>query len=91
MSDRIDQLEYTIMELGSQVFRLKQEVSNLNQSQDTVVTVFKKLRAVLNEKGVLEIDDFDLLTDFYRLIDHLMDPSELEVEEPQTNPKSDLH
>ncbi|SMF69978.1 hypothetical protein [Pseudobacteriovorax antillogorgiicola] len=90
MSNRIDQLEYTVMELGSQVFRLKQEVTNLNQSQETFVTIFKKLRSILDEKGVLEVEDFDLITDFYQLIDHFEDPMEAE-EEPQTIPKSDLH
>ena len=91
MSNRIDQLEYTVMELGSQVFRLKQEVTNLNQSQETFVTIFKKLRAILDEKGVLEVEDFDLMTDFYQMIDHFEDPMEVEPEEPQTSPKSDLH
>lgn len=91
MSNRIDQLEYTVMELGSQVFRLKQEVSTLSHSQDTVVEVFKKLRSILDEKGVLDAEDFELLTDFHQLIDQFQDPMELEIEEPQGTPKSDLH
>ena len=50
MSNRIDQLEYTVMELGSQVFRLKQELSNLNYSQCTLVDVFKKVTIHLRRK-----------------------------------------
>ena len=80
MSNRIDQLEYTVMELGSQVFRLKQEVTNLNCSQDALVDIFKKLRAILDEKGVLEIEDFDLLTDFYQVLDQFNGGMEPEID-----------
>ena len=91
MSNRIDQLEYTVMELGSQVFRLKQELSNLNFSQGNLVDVFKKLRAILDEKGVLEIEDFDLLTEFYQVMEQFSEPSELDTDDPQSPPKSDLN
>lgn len=91
MSDRVDQLEYTLMELGAQVFRLKQEVSSLNSSQTSFVRVFKKLRVILDEKGVLDSEDFELMTDFYHLIDGFEDPYDVEQDQMQTSPKSDLH
>ncbi|NRA62871.1 MAG: hypothetical protein HRU19_00225 [Pseudobacteriovorax sp.] len=90
MSNRVDQLEYTVMELGSQVFRLKQELNSVLQSQGTLQDVIKNLRSLLEEKGQLDSESFDLITEFYRLKEALPEQDETE-ETDDTLKKTSLH
>ncbi len=88
MSNRIDQLEYTVMELGSQVFRLKQELNSLNQHQGAVVGFIKNVRAILEEKGIFDLEEFDGMSDLNKLLDQFEDG---EADDSQMILKSCLH
>ena len=58
MSDRVDQLEYTVMELGTEVFRLKSQISDISSVQEKTAKTLKNLKDILDEKGVISEDDF---------------------------------
>ena len=90
MSNRVDQLEYTVMELGSQVFKLKQELSNIVESQSTLEEVIKNIRAIMEDQEQLDGESFDLMTKFHRLKEKLPDIDD-EDEYEQAYTKGGLH
>lgn len=59
MDTRVDQLEYTVMELGTEVFRLKSEISNMTQIQKQMVKALQKFKAVIDDQGMISLEDFE--------------------------------
>lgn len=57
--DKISQLERTILELGSEVFRIKTEMYSLKSNQENFCEVMKGLKNILDEKGLISSEDFD--------------------------------
>lgn len=90
MSNRVDQLEYTVMELGSQVFKLKQELAQMLESQSTLEDVIKNVRALLEDQSQIDPESFDLMTEFYRLKEKLPEHDE-DDEYEQAEAKGSLH
>lgn len=91
MSDRVDQLEYTVMELGAEMFRLKQELLHITNVKDNMFSILKKLQFILDEKGIIDSEEFDIATDLQQLIGSFADCSD-EVEDHHSNPpKHELH
>lgn len=58
-ANRLSQLEQTIMELGTEMFRIKHEVSQMTEFHEKFVRIMKGLRSILDDKGVITTDDFD--------------------------------
>ena len=69
MAAKIHQLENTLMELGTEMFRLKHQISDMQNLQTQFVRTLNGLKGVLDEKGVITSDDFDLAVDLTRLAD----------------------
>jgi hypothetical protein len=90
MSDRIDQLEYTVMELGAEMFRLKQELLHITTVKDNMFNMLKKLQVVLDEKGLIDSEEFDIATNLQQLIGSFSDSSD-EIEDSGNPPKHELH
>lgn len=88
MENRMDQLEYTVMELGTEIFRLKSQLSDMSEFQDKVSRTLKSLRDLIDEKGMITEDDFDSATHF--LGD---EGEEMEMEDGERPPQSkvDFH
>lgn len=63
MSSRLEQLEHSLLELGTEVFRLKNEMTTLTQYHESFVDIVKGLKAILDEKGLISRDDFDAAID----------------------------
>lgn len=61
--DRINQLERTLLELGTEVFRVKTELSSIKDTNENFIEVMKGLKALLDEKGVISSDDFENAVD----------------------------
>lgn len=59
MQDKINQLERTILELGTEIFRMKSQVSSLKSHHDNFVEIMSGLKNLLDEKGLINEDDFD--------------------------------
>ncbi len=59
MSEKVDQLERTILELGSEIFRVKHRMDEVEKSNNTYKQVFLSLKLMLDEKGIISADDFD--------------------------------
>ena len=57
--DKLRQLERTILELGTEIFRIKSEMGSLRDFNDHFVEVMKGLKNILDEKGLITADDFE--------------------------------
>ena len=73
MSDRIAQLESTLLEIGTELFRLRREVAHLSESRKDYRNIFKSLKQLLDEKGVLSSDDFETAIDLNKILDNPAD------------------
>jgi hypothetical protein len=80
MKDRIGQLEYTIMELGTEIYRLKSEMQQMSNIQSKSLKTLKGLQNMLDERGVIAMEDFDIETDLQQLLDKLDKLNEMEYE-----------
>jgi regulator of replication initiation timing len=85
----MDQLEYTVMELGAEMFRLKQEISQMTQVKDNLTKAFRKLQDVLDEKGIIDNEEFDIALNMQDIFNPLADG--LDDEEDDTPGKHELH
>ena len=60
---RVSALMDTMVNLGGEVCRMRSEVDELLEQNETLLASFKKLREVIVEKGSLDMDDFELACD----------------------------
>lgn len=60
MSNRVSQLEYTVLELGAEVYRLKHEMKKMTTTNEMISSAFSKLRNLLNDKLIIDSDEFDI-------------------------------
>lgn len=56
---RVDMLERTLLDLGTQLFEVKGRLAKALEKQDGFQGLLAGLRHLLDEKGVLTPDDFD--------------------------------
>ena len=56
---KLDLLERTILELGTELFNLKGMVGKTQESHEQLLTIMKGLKQLLDEKGLITRDDFD--------------------------------
>jgi hypothetical protein len=59
MSNKIEHLERTILELGAEVFRIKHRMDEVDRSHNTFLQVFVSLKKLLDEKGIISTEDFE--------------------------------
>ena len=76
-TDRLGQLEHSLLELGTEMFRLKHQVADLGDFRDRLLGTLNGLKRILDEKWVVSNDDFDaavelgdVLTQFSGQVDH---------------------
>lgn len=62
-ADRMKQLEHAVMDLGTEVFRLKQQVTEVTEHHERFLKTVKGLRHMLDERGVIVLEDFDAAID----------------------------
>ncbi len=59
MSDRLNQLEHTILELGTEIYRLRQDIRQHSDFQQQFFGIMKGLKIILDEKGLINSEDFE--------------------------------
>ena len=63
MSDRMKQLETSLLELGTEMFRLKHQLAAVVDQGKHFVASMKNLKLILDEKGLISQDDFESVVD----------------------------
>jgi len=59
MPARIKQLESSLLDLGSEVFKIKHQLAQVAEDNNVLQTILKNLKTVLDEKGLIAVDDFE--------------------------------
>lgn len=62
-NDKLLKLERALLELGSEVFRLRTVMGDLQVNHELFVKIIDGLRMLLDEKGLILEDDFDSAID----------------------------
>ena len=57
--DKLCFIERSVLELGSEVYKLKQELKTVRSSHKNILDQLKALRLLLDDGGVISLDDFD--------------------------------
>lgn len=65
MTKQIEQILDSITRIGGEVCKLRAEMDGLLEQNAILVDSYRKLKDVLNEKGFLDIDDFQLACDVF--------------------------
>ncbi len=59
MSAKLDHLERTVLELGTEIYRVKHRMDVVEQDNNHYQQIFMSLRKILDEKGIIALEDFD--------------------------------
>lgn len=70
INKHIQQMVDSITRIGGEVCRLRAEVDGLLEQNHSLTDTFKRLKEVLDEKGVLDTDDFQLACDVFDESNH---------------------
>ena len=65
LEEKFDQLIETVNNIGGEVCRLRAEVDGLTDENTVLIDNIKKLKAVIEEKGVVNLDDFTLACEIH--------------------------
>lgn len=60
---RIEQLERTILELGTEIFKLRSHISDLAKFEDRFLKTMRGLKIILDDKGLINCEDFETALD----------------------------
>ena len=61
MDHKLDKLELLILDLGEEIYKLKQRVSMLNKEKAEFDKKLKVIEEILEEQEILTRDNFDLM------------------------------
>jgi hypothetical protein len=59
MNPKLDSLERTVLELGSELFRVKHRMDEVDRSNGRFKQALISLKKLLDEKGIVSADDFE--------------------------------
>lgn len=62
---QMNQILESVARVGGEVSRMRAEVDELLEQNQTLNDAFKKLKEVILEKGILDLDDFQLACDVF--------------------------
>lgn len=65
LNRHIEHMLDSITRIGGEVCKLRAEVDGLLDQNSLLTDTFKRLRDVIDEKGVLDLDDFQLACDVF--------------------------
>lgn len=68
-NDKLELLERSVMELGSEVYGLRSTVTKGRRQVEEVLSVFHGLKQLLDEKGLITIEDFDAAIELGEVIE----------------------
>ena len=57
--EKSNQIEQALLELGTEMMRLRGEIGDLKEQQDRFVEVINGLKLILDEKGIINSDEFE--------------------------------
>ena len=68
MAKTLEKLEQTLLDIGVEVFRLKNDIAQMKSGHERFIKVINGLRNVLDEKGLICTEDFETAVDLSELL-----------------------
>lgn len=68
MNGKLDYLERTILELGSEIFQVKHRMDEIEKSNTQYKQIFVSLKKLLDEKGIISTEDFEEVIDLDKIL-----------------------
>jgi len=59
MNSRLAQLENTVLELGTELYRIRSTMTGLTELQEQFIQTLKGLQEILDDKGLIAREDFE--------------------------------
>lgn len=69
-NSRIELLERSIMELGADLITVKSSMNKYKKSHSHLLQIFKGLKQLLDEKGLVTLEDFDSAVEIGEVLEH---------------------
>ena len=92
MSEKVEKVEHSLLELGAEVFRLRSQISQIVDLQGKLSKALTGLRSILDEKGFVSSEDFDSAVDLSDLHGgHKSGTTDLTADLPSEWRKRDTH
>lgn len=82
---RMHQLENTVLELGTEMYKLRHQISSLSDFQEKFVGTMKGLKQILDEKGLITVEDFEAAVELGEAISIESQATYENPSEPQFN------
>jgi hypothetical protein len=76
MKMKMEMVERTLLELGTELFGLKGTVTKVRDSHEQLLGVLKGLKQLLDEKGLITLEDFDAAVDLGQALERFNSQSE---------------
>lgn len=85
VKSRMDMLERTVLELGSELYHMKGTIAKNQQTHVQFVALIKGLKTLLDDKGLITPDDFDSAVELGEVIEciNTPDPSHFDDDKPK--------
>lgn len=71
VSSKIEQLERALLEMGSEMYRLKSELIEMRDHQGQFVKTMQSLKTLLDEKGMVTADEFESALDLAEILNKM--------------------
>ncbi len=90
-TDRLHQLERTLLELGTELFRIKSDINSLRSFNNNFIEIMKGLQNILDEKGLISADDFEGAIDLGQAISSINQVNDLSFDDQLERIKKSGH
>lgn len=74
--EKLDMLERAVMELGGEVYSLRSTIEKSRTNHATFLQIVKGLKQLLDEKGLITLEDFEAAIDLGEAIERFSSQSD---------------
>jgi hypothetical protein len=89
MGDALRRLETAVMELGSEIYVIKNQLSRTNDQNEKLLKVFRSLQKILDERDLISHEDLEIALKTEEI--SLPDNFEHETDHDSNDPKKFSH
>lgn len=83
VKSRMDMLERTVLELGTELYNMKGTIQKNQETHVKFVALIKGLKQLLDDKGLITPDDFDAAVELGEVIERLNTPEVSDLDKPK--------
>lgn len=74
LARRLEMLERSVLEMGTEVYQLKGMLGKAREYRDRFLAVMRGLKQLLDEKGLITVEDFDAAVELGEVLERFNTP-----------------